>query len=91
MRGKLAVKSYARALTRDRRGRVFLDGLFVDYEAEVETFRALAARYLVGQLRECSEAGADGPLFVVDSTTAERAGEPGEWKHEMVTLPVHRP
>lgn len=33
----------------DRRGRVFVNGIFFDFECEIETFRALAKKYLIQQ------------------------------------------
>ena len=33
----------------DRRGRVFVNGIFLDFEGEIDTFRALAKKYLIQQ------------------------------------------
>lgn len=36
----------------DRRGRIYAAGIFLGYENEVETFKRLAEKYLLGSLRE---------------------------------------
>lgn len=38
--------------TVDRRGRIFINGVFLSFEDEKETFKALAKRYLIGELHE---------------------------------------
>lgn len=41
---------FTRKTSCDRRGRVFVDGLFLEFESEIDTFKALATKYLKGTL-----------------------------------------
>lgn len=56
--------SSTRPVNFDRRGRLFIDGLFLEFEDEVETFKALAAKYLHGSLIVASST-VNHPMFVV--------------------------
>ena len=47
-----------------RRGRLFAAGMFVDFEEEIDTFKALAGKYLCGTL-EVDMSSIDKPMFRV--------------------------
>lgn len=57
--------SFERQVSRDRRGRIFVDSMFLEFESEQDTFLALAAKYLnCSLILDPTSIGA--PKFVVD-------------------------
>ncbi|SPO69498.1 protein of unknown function [Pseudomonas sp. JV241A] len=66
----------ARSVNFDRRGRLFMDGLFLGFEDEVETFKALADKYLHGSL-SVALCTSRRPMFVVVGVDLP-AAKPGE-------------
>jgi len=60
---------FERQVSIDRRGRVFVDSMFLEFESEQDTFLALAAKYLSCSLAiDPSSIGA--PKFIVEMQSA---------------------
>lgn len=91
MNDVLIVNGFTRRVSCDRRGRFFVDGHFVDFESETDTFRALAKKYLRGVLKEVPSSGADHPVFSVDAPSHEPSFNiDGEWGGKTVLLPAQQ-
>ncbi|MBP1085399.1 MULTISPECIES: hypothetical protein [Pseudomonas] len=87
----LVVKSLTRPKSYDRRGRIFVDGHFVDFETELETFLALAVKYLKGNIKEVLLSDAEHPLFTLDAPHYEEASRFDGWPKNTVLLPARKP
>jgi hypothetical protein len=87
----LIVNGFTRQVSYDRRGRVFVGGHFVDFETEVDTFRALAEKYLRGALKEASFLGAEHPVFTVETPPYAPSVQPDDlWGGKIVLLPAQQ-
>ncbi|WP_414157405.1 hypothetical protein [Pseudomonas sp. BNK-15] len=87
----LIVDGFTRQASYDRRGRVFVDAHFIDYETEVDTFRALAKKYLKGALKEVTSRGVCHPVFAVDMTPYEPSVQTyDDWGGKAVLLPAQQ-
>lgn len=85
----VTVSRLTRSQVCDRRGRIFLDGYFVDFETELETFRALASKYLKGNIREILTACADHPIFTVEAPLCDDPFRT-TWEHIAIQLPANQ-
>ncbi|WP_133298298.1 MULTISPECIES: hypothetical protein [unclassified Pseudomonas] len=84
----LRVNSFSRCKSYDRRGRAFLDGNFVDFETELETFLVLAAKYLQGNIKEIPLSDAEHPRFTLDTPPYEEAAGVNGWPQKNALLPA---
>lgn len=83
----LMLVSLTRHQSYDRRGRSFVDGHFVDFETELETFRALAAKYLKCNIKEILPSDAEHPRFTLDTAHNEvTSGD--DWARNTTLLPA---
>lgn len=87
----LAVKSLTRPKSYDRRGRVFVDGHFADFETELETFLALAVKYLQGNIKEVLPSDSEHPLFTLEAPPYEEASRFYGWPKHTALLPARKP
>lgn len=86
----LVVKSLTRPKSYDRRGRVFVGGHFIDFETELETFLALAVKYLQGNIKEVLLPDAEHPLFTLETPDYEDASRFDGWPKNTALLPARK-